>query len=106
MWWIWIFPCSKGGEQKSFVSSKIEWWTNSIPPRLLNKESKSLIEKISKADDIHTITASVVFDTTGIMLSKHNIAYLSGLCSELQEMDDKKEQNPKEKMINYLKKII
>ena len=42
---------------------------------------------------------------TGIMLSKHDIAYLSGLCGKLQEMDDVKEQNPIEKMINYLKKI-
>ena len=52
-------------------------------PRLLNKETKSIIEKISKADGDHTIAANVVFHTTGIMLSKHNIAYLSGLCGEL-----------------------
>ena len=75
-----------------------------FPPRLLNKETKSIIEKISKADGNHTITANVVFHTTGIMLSKHNIAYLSGLCGELQEMDDIKEQNPTEKMINYLRR--
>ena len=62
-------------------------------PRLLNKETKSIIEKVSKADG----NANIVFHTTGIMLSKHNIAYLSGLCSELQELDDIKEQNPTEK---------
>ena len=82
-------------------------WNNEqigFPPRLLNKENKSIIEKISKADGNHTITGNVVFHTTGIMLSKHNIAYLSGLCGELQELDDIKEQNPSEKMINYLRK--
>ena len=66
-----------------------------FPPSLPNKETKSIIEKISKADGNHIITANVVFHT-GIMLSKHNIAYLSGLCSELQQLDDIKEQNPTE----------
>ena len=75
-----------------------------FPPRLLNKETKSIIEKISKSDGNHTIAANVVFHTTGIMLSKHNIAYLSGLCGDLQELDDLKDQNPTEKMINYLRR--
>ena len=43
-----------------------------------------------------------MFHTSGIMLSKHNIAYLSGLCSELQELDDMIEQKQTEKMIDYL----
>ena len=67
------------------------------PPRLLNKETNSIIKKISKADSNHTITANVVFHKTGIMLSKHNVAYLSGLCGELQEMDDIKEKNSTKK---------
>ena len=46
-----------------------------FPPRLINKETKSIIEKISKPDGNHTITANVVFHTTGFMLSKYNIAY-------------------------------
>ena len=66
-------------------------------PRLLNKETKSIIAKISKADGNHAIAANVVFHTTGIMLSKHDIAYLSGLCGELKQLDDIKEQNPTEK---------
>ena len=75
-----------------------------FPSRLLNKETKSIIEKISKTDGNHTITANVVFHTTGIILSKHNIAYLSRLCGELQQLDDIKEQNPTEKLTNYLRR--
>ena len=52
-----------------------------FPPRLLNKETRSMIEKISKADGNHTIAANFVFHITGIMLSKENTAYLSGLCN-------------------------
>ena len=75
-----------------------------FPPRLLNKETKSIIEKISKYDGNHAIAANLVFHTTGIMLSNHNIAYLSGLCGELKQLDDIKEQNPTEKMINFLRR--
>ena len=75
-----------------------------FPPRLLNKETRSMIEKISKADGNHTIAANVVFHTTGIMLSNDNIAYLSGLCNDLEKIDKIKKQNSTEKMINYLKK--
>ena len=63
-----------------------------------------MIEKISKADGNHTIAANVVFHTTGIMLSNDNIAYLSGLCNDLEKIDKIKKQNSTEKMINYLKK--
>ena len=55
-----------------------------FPQRILSKETESIIEKISKADGNHTIAANVVFHTTGIMLSKHNIAYVSGLYNELK----------------------
>ena len=72
--------------------------------RLLNKETKSIIEKKSKADGNHTIAANVAFHTTEFMLSKHNIAYLSSLYSKLQQLDDIKEQNPTEKRINYLRR--
>ena len=75
-----------------------------FPPRLINKETKSIIGKISKPDGNHAIAANVVFHTTGIMLSRHNIAYLSGLCGNLQQLDDVKEQNPTEKMTNYLRR--
>ena len=60
-------------------------------PRLLKKETKSIIGKISEADRNHIIAANIVFYTTGITLSKHNIAYLSGLYSELKQLDDIKE---------------
>ena len=63
-----------------------------------------MIEKISKADGNHTIAANVVFHTTGIMLSNDNIAYLSGLCNDLEKIDKINKQNSTEKMINYLKK--
>ena len=75
-----------------------------FPPSLLNKETRSMIEKISKADGNHTIAANVVFHTTGIMLSNDNIAYLSGLCNDLEKIDKIKKQNSIEKIINYLKK--
>ena len=42
-------------------------------PKLLNKETKSIIEKISTADVNHTIADNVVIHTTGIMSSKHII---------------------------------
>ena len=57
-----------------------------IPLRLLNKETRLMIEKISKADGNHTIAVNVVFHTTGIMLSNENIAYLSGLCNDQKKL--------------------
>ena len=55
-----------------------------FPPRLLlNKEIKSVNDKISKYHGKHTTAANVVFHTTGIMLSKHNIAYISDLCGKV-----------------------
>ena len=72
-----------------------------FPSTILNEETKSIIDKIYKADGNHTIAANVVFHTTGIMLSKHNIACLCCLCSKLQELNEIKEQNHTEKMINY-----
>ena len=44
---------------------------------------------ISKA---YSIAVNVMFHATGIALSKHNIAYLSGLCDEVKQLDDIKEQ--------------
>ena len=58
-----------------------------FPPRLLNKETKAIIDKISKADGSHNIAANVVFHTTGVMLSRNNIHYLSGLCNDLEDLD-------------------
>ena len=55
-----------------------------------------MMEKISKA---HTIAANVVFHTTGIMPSNENIAYLGGLCNDLDKIDKIKKQNFIEKMI-------
>ena len=75
-----------------------------FPSRLLNKETESIIEKISKVDGNHTITANVVFHATRIMLSKHNVAYLSGLYGKLKQLDNKKEQNPTEKRLIILEK--
>ena len=74
-----------------------------FPPRLLNKETRSMIEKISKPDENHTIAANVVFHTTGIMISNENIAYLSGLCNDLETIDKIKKQNSTKNTINYLK---
>ena len=47
-------------------------------PRLSNKETKTLIGKISKADYNKTIAANVVFSTTGVMLLRNDIHYFSG----------------------------
>ena len=52
----------------------------------------------------HTIAANVVLHTTGIMLSNENIAYLSGLCNDLEKIDKRKKENSTEKMSDYLKK--
>ena len=62
-----------------------------------------MIEKISKADGNHTIAANLVFHTTGIILSNDNIAYLRGLCNDLEKFD-KIKKNSTEKMMNHLKK--
>ena len=45
-----------------------------------------MIEKISKADGNHTMAANVVFHTT-IMLFNDCMAYLSGLCNDLEKID-------------------
>ena len=42
---------------------------------------------MSKADGNHTIAANVVFHTTGVMLSRNNIHYLSGVYNELENLD-------------------
>ena len=49
-----------------------------FPPRLLNNETKAIIDKISKADGNHSIAANLLFHITGAMLSWNNIHYLSG----------------------------
>ena len=74
-----------------------------FPPRLLNKDTRSIIDKISKADRNHTVAANFVFHKTDIMLLKHSIVYLSGHCNQLKKFDEIKEQNSTEKIINYLK---
>ena len=75
-----------------------------FPPRLLNNETKATIDKISKADGNHTIAANVVFHTTGVILSRNNIHYLSGSCNELENVDGVIRKDSTEKMKNYLKK--
>ena len=71
---------------------------------MLNKETKAIIDKISKADGSHNIAANVVFHTTGVMLSRNNIHYLSGLCNDLEELDGITKKNSTEKMMHYLKR--
>ena len=68
-----------------------------FPPKLLNKEIRLKIEKISKADGNHTIAANDVFHTTGIMLSNDNIAHISGLCNDLQKLINSKNKIPQKK---------
>ena len=63
----------------------------------MNKETRSIIEKIAKADGNHTIAANVLFHTTGIILSNENIAYLSGSCNDLRKIDEIKKQHSIEK---------
>ena len=61
-----------------------------------------MIKKISKANGNHTMAANVVSHATEIIQLKYNLAYVSGLCNELKQLDDMKEQNSTKKMINYL----
>ena len=68
-----------------------------FPPRLLNKETRSMIEKISNADGNHTIAANVVFHTTVIMLYNDNIAYLNCLCNNLEKLIKSKNKIPQKK---------
>ena len=63
----------------------------------MNKEIRSMIETISKADGNHTIEANVVFHTTGITLSNKNIAYFSGLCNDLEILIKSKNKIVQEK---------
>ena len=46
----------------------------------------------------------MVFHTTGVMLSRNNIHYLSGLCNDLEELDGITKKNSTEKMMHYLKR--
>ena len=64
---------------------------------IIELETRSMIEKISKADGNHTIAANVVFRTTGIMLSNDNIAYLSGLRNDLEKINKSKNHFPQKK---------
>ena len=59
---------------------------------------------MSKADGSYSVAANVMFQKTGVMLSRNNIHYLSGLCNEVQNLHGTKEQNLTDKMIDYLKK--
>ena len=74
-----------------------------FPSRLLNNETKAIIDKISKADGNHSTAANVVFRTTGVMLSRNNIHYVSGLCNELENLNGIRKKST-EKRIDYLKK--
>ena len=62
-----------------------------------------MIEKISKAEENNTIAANVVFHTTGIMISSENIAYLSGLCYDLEKNDKIKNKIPQKKLLIILR---
>ena len=73
--------------------------TNDLMIFFLNKDTELMIEKISKAYGHHTIAANVVFHTTGIMFSNDNIAYLSGLCNDLEKMLKSKNKIPEKKCL-------
>ena len=73
-----FFHASREGNPRYRFDSKLTNDQIEFPPSLLNKETRSLIEYISKDDGNHTIAENVVFHVTGIMLSNENIAYLSG----------------------------
>ena len=92
-----IFPAPRVGNKHHTFHPKLPDDQIVFSPKLINKETKLIIEKISKADINHTIVVNVVFHTTEIMLSKHNIAYVSVLCDGLKQLDDIKEQNPTRK---------
>ena len=67
---ILVFLAPKVGNPQRRFHSKLTNIQIIFPPRLSNKELRSMIEKTSKADGNHTIAANVVFNITGIMLSK------------------------------------
>ena len=77
-----------------------------LPPRLLNKETKAIIDKISKADGNQTI----VFHTTDVMLSRNNIHWLSDhtmswkiqMVSKTKKFDKENDWLPKEKKFNNM----
>ena len=64
-----------------------------------------MIEKIFKVDGNNIIAVNVVFHTSGIIPSNENIAYLCGLCNNLEKID--KNQKVKfHRKNDYLKKKI
>ena len=77
---------SKAGNQFHSNHPKLTREQIIFPQHSLNKELKTIIDKISKADGNHTNAANVVFHTTGVILSGNNIHYLSCLCNELENL--------------------
>ena len=74
------------------------------PPRLLSDDDKKLIEHIKKGDANCGVIANVVFQKTGLMLSRQNCAYIGGLCNELKDLPDLTSKSTTEIMISYLEK--
>ena len=72
---------------------------------MLNKETKAIIDKTSKADGNHTVAANVVFHAFSVLLSRNNIHSLSGLGNEVENLDGIKELHLMEKTIDYQKNV-
>ena len=87
----------KVGNQFHFNHSKLSKEEIKFSPCLLNKETKAIIDKISKADGNHTIATNVVFCTTGAMLARENIHYLSELCNKLEDLYGIRNKDPRKK---------
>ena len=93
---FWFYLAPKVGYQFHSNHSKLSKEQIIFPPCLLNNETKVITDKISIADGSHTIDANIVFHTIGVMLSRNNIHYISGLYSELENLDGIRKQIDKE----------
>ena len=55
--------------------------------------------------NIGTIS-NVIYEKTGRMFNRGDVAYLGGICNELKEIDGLEKSSTIDKTITYLKKIV
>ena len=75
-----------------------------FPPRLMKKIDKTVVFDLLKANANLGVITNVMFERSGKMYTRKNMAYLAGLCNELKALDGLGKTSATDKTIHYLKK--
>jgi len=69
------------------------------PPRLLADNTLEIIQDLRNANASLSVAVNFVYKNTGLMLTRDNVHFLSGLCADIEVME---ELDPTERMIAHL----